>query len=162
MGLEAPTRLSLACASLTRDIALLPWQAQLDMQTHRLECQPEISLIRVHPIRSAEILQENGVDDPLWLELVRQHHERLDGTGYPQWNKRRRHAAGRALAGDCQTLMPAMVTPRPNREGRLPEDPLEGAVLWERAQACMTKRCCACPVGTDHIATGHDGRTAER
>ncbi len=127
MGMDAPTRLSLACASLTRDIALLPWQAQLDMQTHRLDANQN-ALIRVHPIRSAEILQENGVDDPLWLELVRQHHERLDGTGYPHGISGDAMLPGARLLAIADSYA-AMVTPRPNREGRLPKDALKALYL---------------------------------
>lgn len=130
MHLDAPTRLSLACACLTRDIALLPWQAQLDLQTHGLDPQQN-ALVRAHPVRSTEILMEHGVDDALWLELVRQHHERIDGSGYPN-----------ALSGDSILLgarllaiadsYAAMVTPRANRTGKIPKDALK-ALYQQRA-----------------------------
>lgn len=78
------------------------------------------------------LLATMGVTDPLWLELVRQHHERTDGSGYP-----------RALSGDA--ILPgarllaiadsyaAMVTPRPNRVGQFPRDALKSLFL-ERAR----------------------------
>jgi len=37
-----------------------------------------------HPTRSRDILQDAGITDPDWLEAVEQHHERPDGSGYPQ------------------------------------------------------------------------------
>ena len=39
--------------------------------------------IEEHPIRSAEMLMAAGVTDKLWLTAIEQHHERTDGTGYP-------------------------------------------------------------------------------
>ncbi len=39
--------------------------------------------IHAHPQAGAERLAAAGVTDPLWLDGVRQHHEHLDGSGYP-------------------------------------------------------------------------------
>lgn len=123
MGLDEATRLSLACACLTRDIALLPWQAQFDMQIHGLDPQQN-ALVRAHPLRSAEILAEQGVDDPLWLEFVRQHHERIDGSGYPYALQGDAILPGARLLAIADSYA-AMVTPRPNRTGKFPKDALK-------------------------------------
>lgn len=127
MGLDEPTRLSLACASLTRDIALLPWQSQLDLQTQSLDANQN-ALIRAHPLRSAEILAEQGVDDPLWLQFVRQHHERLDGSGYPHALRGSAILPGARLLGIADSYA-AMVTPRPNRTGQFPKEALKALYL---------------------------------
>ncbi len=42
----------------------------------------EWTLVRRHPLLGAEILERSGVG-PLALTAVRWHHERLDGSGYP-------------------------------------------------------------------------------
>src|SRR5690606_12910136 len=83
LGLGESERLSLACAALTRDLSLLSMQAQLDQQAGALTPQ-QAALVRSHPDRSAALLAEMGVTDTIWLELVRQHHERYDGSGYPR------------------------------------------------------------------------------
>ena len=127
MGLDGETRLSLACACLTRDIALLPWQAQLDMQTRGLDAEQN-ALIRSHPLRSAEILASKGVDDALWLEFVRQHHERIDGSGYPHALQGNQILPGARLLAIADSYA-AMVTPRPNREGKFPKDALKALYL---------------------------------
>ena len=132
MGLDTETRLSLICAGLTRDIALLPWQAQLDMQTHGLDAQQN-ALIREHPLRSAEILASHGIDDPLWLEFVRQHHERLDGSGYPFALQGNAILPGARLLGIADSYS-AMVTPRPNRQGKIPKEALKALYLQ---RACL-------------------------
>lgn len=43
----------------------------------------EFEAVKVHPVRGHERLINMGETDPLVLELVRHHHERLDGAGYP-------------------------------------------------------------------------------
>ncbi|MCM8768687.1 MAG: PAS domain S-box protein [Candidatus Omnitrophica bacterium] len=43
----------------------------------------ELALIRTHPVVSYRILQPVHFTSPV-PEIVRQHHERLDGSGYPQ------------------------------------------------------------------------------
>lgn len=39
--------------------------------------------LRAHPADAANLLQRVGISDPNWLECVRQHHENMDGSGYP-------------------------------------------------------------------------------
>jgi HD-GYP domain-containing protein (c-di-GMP phosphodiesterase class II) len=41
----------------------------------------ELALIELHPVDGAEIVSTLG--DPELTAMVRHHHERLDGTGYP-------------------------------------------------------------------------------
>jgi HD-GYP domain-containing protein (c-di-GMP phosphodiesterase class II) len=43
----------------------------------------ERALIRQHPLHSERIARESGVDDPDILLGIRHHHERWDGSGYP-------------------------------------------------------------------------------
>jgi HD-GYP domain-containing protein (c-di-GMP phosphodiesterase class II) len=43
----------------------------------------EFAVIKTHPVLGHQRLVRMGEDDPLVLELVRHHHERPDGTGYP-------------------------------------------------------------------------------
>lgn len=122
IGMDLSTRLSLVCAALTRDISLLPVQQQLDQQTTPLDAE-QVALLRSHPERTNAMLQAMGVDDAVWLEFVLQHHERLDGSGYP------RALQGNAISDGARILAiadsySAMVTPRPNRAGLLPQEAL--------------------------------------
>ncbi len=43
----------------------------------------EMGEIQKHPIYTVEFLKNNGIDDSLIEKIVIQHHERFDGTGYP-------------------------------------------------------------------------------
>ncbi|HOX50329.1 MAG TPA: HD domain-containing phosphohydrolase, partial [Fibrobacteria bacterium] len=82
MGHGAEDRRILMAAALTRDIGFLELQEVLDRQSEPLteEQQEEV---RVHPLASRNLLEAAGVRDPLWLSVVEQHHERINGSGYP-------------------------------------------------------------------------------
>ncbi len=73
-------------AALTMNIAMIDLQALLCAQRHSPTQEQKLA-IRSHPERSAQLLQELGVDNPLWLDAVRLHHERPDGRGYPHGRK---------------------------------------------------------------------------
>lgn len=131
MGLDETTRISLACAALTRDLALLPIQLQLDQQAGALTPEQK-AMVQAHPERSAALLAGMGVADSLWLELVRQHHERIDGSGYPRGLRGEAILPGARLLAIADSYA-AMVTPRPNRLGQFPREALKSLFL-ERAR----------------------------
>jgi len=82
LGVPDESRLPLIKAGLTHDIGLLDIQDFLDQQVSPLTPLQRERVTR-HPIDSEKILTTLGVRDAAWLEPVRHHHERLDGTGYP-------------------------------------------------------------------------------
>jgi HD-GYP domain-containing protein (c-di-GMP phosphodiesterase class II) len=43
----------------------------------------EFNLVKQHPVLGYERLVRMEEDDPMLLDLVRHHHERMDGKGYP-------------------------------------------------------------------------------
>lgn len=81
-GLDATQRLPLLCAALTRDLGQIALQPELDKHTGLLPEDLQAQM-QQHPQRSVELLEQAGVTDPVWLDTVRCHHERLDGKGYP-------------------------------------------------------------------------------
>jgi len=69
-------------AALTMNLGMLELQGRLASQ-HTPPSESQRRQIESHPTRSRELLEAAGVDDPLWLQAVEQHHERADGRGYP-------------------------------------------------------------------------------
>lgn len=46
--------------------------------------QREFQLVRMHSDYAARLLEADGGYDPRVIEIVRHHHERVDGSGYPR------------------------------------------------------------------------------
>jgi HD-GYP domain-containing protein (c-di-GMP phosphodiesterase class II) len=83
MGESESDRRRLQAAALTRDLGFLGLQEIFDRQNSKLNEQQKQQL-HWHPRVSRRLLEEAGVEDELWLLAVEQHHERLDGSGYPE------------------------------------------------------------------------------
>jgi len=81
LQLPPEQKLTLIKAALTRDLGLL----EIDRAFAGVTPLPETATakVRAHTLRSVTYLQQQGILDPDWLRIVKQHHERLDGSGYP-------------------------------------------------------------------------------
>ena len=75
-------QLSLAGAALTMNLGTLDLHDRLHGRRGAL-FGTDREALRGHPRLAAEMLSGLGVDDAMWLESVRQHHENIDGSGYP-------------------------------------------------------------------------------
>lgn len=111
-GLGGEPRFSLICAALTHDIGVLSMRDELNA-TEQLSAEQR-ARIRLHTSTGVHLLRELGVEDSLWLEAVRDHHEYLDGSGYAA-------KKGDALSMPVRILSladtySAMLRPRPYRE----------------------------------------------
>lgn len=82
-GASVDRRRTLVAAALTRDVGFLELQDELDLQSDPLS-EEQQDLVRMHPLASARMLRRAGVDDEGWIAAVEQHHERLNGSGYPR------------------------------------------------------------------------------
>jgi len=82
MGLAEDMVRGLRLAGLIHDIGKVRVPAEILSSTRRL-CAAEVEIIKMHPTVGYEVLC--GIDFP-WpvAEAVYQHHERLDGSGYPR------------------------------------------------------------------------------
>ncbi|HUH89771.1 MAG TPA: HD domain-containing phosphohydrolase [Lysobacter sp.] len=106
--------LSVIAAALTYDVALNPFADAMNQQQTELSADQRL-VIAGHPQAGVELLQEAGVEDPVWLAAVLQHHERIDGSGYPNG------LSGDAISRGARKLAiadiySAMVRPRAYRE----------------------------------------------
>ena len=103
-------------AALTMNISMLGLHDVLSRQAQPLY-EDQRQEIKTHPARSYEMLKNLGVSDPLWLELVLDHHESPDGTGYPR-GKTDLSTAQQLLR--MTDLFIAKISPRASRRGLAP------------------------------------------
>ncbi len=72
----------------------------------------EMESVRQHPLTGAKILRGLGVEDPVVFQCVIDHHERVDGSGYPRGVSGERLTRAGRLAGLADSFA-AMTTERP-------------------------------------------------
>ena len=118
-GWPREARQSLVAAALCHDIALLAYRQAIE----QAETLPENlkPAIRDHGPDAARRLEALGVKDELWLRTVRNHHEVIDGRGYPHG------LAGEAIGEELRIMaladaLSAMLRPRPYRPRFLAPD----------------------------------------
>ncbi len=82
MGLPEETVDNIGMAGNVHDIGKMSVPAEILAKPTMLSSL-EMSLIKIHPRSGYDILKDVELPYPV-AEIVLQHHERLDGTGYPQ------------------------------------------------------------------------------
>jgi hypothetical protein len=121
----------LATAALLRDVGMVA-AVPREVREHPGPLGPaEWEVVRGHVAATAWAL-----DDPAWHPLVKvavwQHHERLDGSGYPRGLRGQDIHPGALLLGAIDTYL-ALVAPRPHRRALRPDEALEvvlGSAGW--------------------------------
>jgi putative nucleotidyltransferase with HDIG domain len=83
LGLGPERLRNLAVGGLLHDIGKLSLPDEILKRPGPLS-QTEFDLVEEHPERGKQLLRELGGFSENVLRLVRDHHERLDGSGYPQ------------------------------------------------------------------------------
>jgi HD-GYP domain-containing protein (c-di-GMP phosphodiesterase class II) len=82
MGLPDDTVDVIDMAGVIHDIGKMSIPAEILSKPGKLS-DMEFNLIKIHPQSGYNILKDVGLPYPV-AEVVLQHHERLDGSGYPQ------------------------------------------------------------------------------
>ncbi len=81
MKLTAPETLRIQQASQVHDLGKIGIHDYIINKPGKLS-EPEMEEIRSHPLKGAQILEPIGFLGDI-VELIKQHHERFDGSGYP-------------------------------------------------------------------------------
>lgn len=102
---------SLVGAALSMNVAMMDLQARMAEQDDR-PSKAQMEVIRAHPERGVSILRATGVQDPVWLNAVADHHERADGGGYPKGSLT---VSDEARVLRMADVYMAKITPRANR-----------------------------------------------
>ena len=114
LGLPEEQVLGIHLAGTVHDLGKIRIPAEILAKPGRLT-EMEYALIKLHPQAGYDILKEIDFPWPI-AQMVLQHHERLDGTGYPQGLK------GEAILFEARILavadvVEAITSHRPYRAG---------------------------------------------
>ena len=82
MGLSQAVTNAIRMAGAIHDIGKMSVPADILTRPFTLS-EMEMDLVKIHPRTGYDILKDSELSDPV-AEIVLQHHERLDGSGYPQ------------------------------------------------------------------------------
>ena len=141
LGLQERALELLRLAAVVHDVGKLTVPAEIIAKPGALD-EAEWKLMRLHPAAGAELLERCSPPAEI-LEIVRSHHERWDGTGYPDG------LAGEAIPLGARILAVvdaycAMVEERPYREPRTPAAAREELLAHAGSQfdsACAEVAC---------------------
>jgi len=114
LELQGDSRDELICAAFTHDLGMYGLCDEFNRQKLALN-REQRELLETHTARGRELLEQAGVASAMWLTAVEQHHERLDGSGYPH------RLTGEAISLSARILavadiFTAMIRPRAYRE----------------------------------------------
>ena len=129
MGIEGALLKSLGMAGLLHDVGKMAVPDEVLNKPGRLTEQ-EFDVVKSHPVRGWEMLKESfGVDD-VALDVCLHHHERVDGTGYPD------KLSGDALSlharmGAVCDVYDAITSNRCYKAGWAPADALRKMAEWQ-------------------------------
>lgn len=126
LGLDESTLNAIRAAAMLHDIGKLAVPEQILSKPGRLTPE-EFEKMKIHPVVGAAILDRVQFPYPV-VPIVRSHHEKWDGTGYPDglWGEMIPIGARILSVVDC---FDALTSERPYRRAMLPEEAMKVLVL---------------------------------
>ncbi|WP_310441274.1 HD-GYP domain-containing protein [Sulfurimonas sp.] len=106
--------LQLGTAALLHDVGFKKIDAAIINKETPLSPQ-ENKLVQKHPLYSVEIIKQNHIHDPYIIDAVMHHHERYDGTGYPEGRTRKEISTFASILAICD-VFDALTNSRPHRK----------------------------------------------
>ena len=107
-------KLAVGCAMC--DVGMTQLPPELLDQAENLD-DKQRSIIRAHPLMGADLVKDSGDIDFEILAIIENHHERMDGSGYPRGVEGAAIPLLARIAGLVDAY-DAMITPRPYAHAR--------------------------------------------
>lgn len=152
MGLERDTLVDLAYAALFHDIGKVFISPSIINKPGRLTDE-EFAIVKKHPADGYEYIKKRYLTPELTARGVLDHHERIDGTGYPEWKRGTEITEfGRIIA--IADVYDALVSDRPYRAGLFAVEAIEyiqggsGKLFDFNMVQAFSRKVALFPVGT--------------
>ena len=123
LKLDNEQLLDLGTAALLHDIGLTKIDREITHKNRELTPQ-EIVIISEHPKLSIELIEHNHIHNPYIIDAVMHHHERYDGSGYPDQLYEHQMSQFASILAICD-VFDALTNNRPYREKYSPFEALK-------------------------------------
>ncbi|NOU54838.1 HD-GYP domain-containing protein [Brevibacillus borstelensis] len=123
LGYNRNQLMELGIGAMLHDIGKVELPAEMLKKTERWN-QEEMEAAKQHCILGFNILRKQHDISLLSAHVCLQHHERLDGSGYPQGLKGKNIHEYAQIVGICD-IYDSLTSPRPWRKRYMPQDALE-------------------------------------
>lgn len=91
--------------------------------------EEEFNLVKLHPERGHELLLKANITDEVTLDVCLHHHEKMNGTGYPEKLKAEEISIFAKMGAVCD-VYDAVTSNRPYKEGWEPGVSLQRMAQW--------------------------------
>ncbi|WP_152046245.1 HD-GYP domain-containing protein [Aureimonas psammosilenae] len=119
----------LGIASLLHDIGKVAVPSSVLMKPSGLTPR-ELDLLRQHPAKGHEMLEAQGETSAVVIDICRHHHERMDGTGYPDGLGAEELSLHARMAAICD-VYDAVTSVRPYKTAWTPLHSLAQMANWK-------------------------------
>lgn len=106
--------INLGVAAILHDVGVKKIDSSIMNKESALDAH-ELAIVQKHSQYSIDILKENKIIDPIILNAVIQHHERLDGSGYPKKLTKKEITPFASILAICD-VFDALTNSRPHRK----------------------------------------------
>lgn len=106
--------LKLGIAGLLHDVGFKKIDTEIINKESQLD-SAEIAIMQRHVQYSVDIIKQNKIHDPYILDAVMHHHERYDGSGYPNNLTKKEISDFASILAICD-LFDALTNNRPHRK----------------------------------------------
>ncbi len=129
MDLDAGSLQELGIAGLLHDVGKMLIPKEILNKPGRLT-DPEMEVMRGHVTRGHELLKKGGNLPQAALEVCLSHHEKLDGTGYPERLSGAQIGLAARMGAVCD-VYDAVTSNRPYKEAWSPAECLASMFSWQ-------------------------------
>ena len=128
LGLDEATTRSCGLSGLLHDLGKVAIPAKILNKPGKLT-DAEFDIIKTHPTEGCKMLRVSNGVDPMALDVVLHHHEKMDGSGYPEGFKSEQISLYSKMGAVCD-VYDAITSHRPYKTGWDPAESLRKMAEW--------------------------------
>jgi len=129
LGLDEATCRDAGMAGLLHDVGKAAVPQEIINKPAKLTDE-EFTIIKSHPVKGHEMLLLGGIDNERVLDVCRHHHERMDGTGYPDKLTAENISLIARMSAVCD-VYDAVTSDRPYKSGWDPAEAVAKMASWQ-------------------------------